>query len=542
MTAISGAKNVTSALIISPDEEFWGPIQKIREKHDKAFIRWMPHINLLYPFVPEKEFQTAFDKIENLQLRAFTIRFDGMGCFKHGKNATVFLKPTIVEANTNSNPLVELQQRLESVFPHCDDLSHRSEEGFQPHLTIAQFPSAQVDKKIQELMKTWTPFTWHVNKLYLIARPPGSTGNEKFAIKKTVTLLEQAIAPPVIDEEYFGHEWVGVPSESEDQWNEWEEVPAEPEPVKEEEEEEESIWAWEGENGTIAVETGNNNQPIEDWTAVQPEDNNWGWVNPEVEEQQPQLEEDNSKYIATQSSLTGEFDLSLVNMGQHSYNELFVEAPPVEEVPKPIQRSALYDYAPEEERRELDIAHRDRVLNSWCRVRPSDSKPKKGHKFEPSTKYWTKRTCNVCGKLVFEFNQKHAKSDKYLPWKELIHIHKHKYHIHNDGKSLEALLSLAMNVAKMQKKRRSAKTFELVVDWIKADDWPMFEVFQTELNKRLNASEARRSYMVREKANVMKKRQVNALADKMAKSKSSKGDFKMVNQTTIKEDSDWFDE
>lgn len=35
-------KVVTSAVVISPPVEQWGPIQAIREKHDKAFPRWLP--------------------------------------------------------------------------------------------------------------------------------------------------------------------------------------------------------------------------------------------------------------------------------------------------------------------------------------------------------------------------------------------------------------------------------------------------------------------------------------------------------------------
>ena len=35
-----------SAVVVSPPSALWGPIQEIRKKHDKAYHRWMPHINL----------------------------------------------------------------------------------------------------------------------------------------------------------------------------------------------------------------------------------------------------------------------------------------------------------------------------------------------------------------------------------------------------------------------------------------------------------------------------------------------------------------
>jgi hypothetical protein len=49
---MNNRKVVTSAIIVSPPKETWGPIQDIRLKFDKAYKRWMPHINLIYPFFP----------------------------------------------------------------------------------------------------------------------------------------------------------------------------------------------------------------------------------------------------------------------------------------------------------------------------------------------------------------------------------------------------------------------------------------------------------------------------------------------------------
>ncbi len=42
-----------SAVVIIPPEELCAGIQKLRAAHDKAYARWMPHINLMWPFVDE---------------------------------------------------------------------------------------------------------------------------------------------------------------------------------------------------------------------------------------------------------------------------------------------------------------------------------------------------------------------------------------------------------------------------------------------------------------------------------------------------------
>ena len=49
-------KTHTTAAVLIPPEDVWGPIQAIRREHDRQFRRWMPHITLLYPFRPREQF------------------------------------------------------------------------------------------------------------------------------------------------------------------------------------------------------------------------------------------------------------------------------------------------------------------------------------------------------------------------------------------------------------------------------------------------------------------------------------------------------
>ena len=50
-------KTYTTAVVLIPSEEIQPPIQAIRRVHDRNFERWMPHITLLYPFAPQRNFQ-----------------------------------------------------------------------------------------------------------------------------------------------------------------------------------------------------------------------------------------------------------------------------------------------------------------------------------------------------------------------------------------------------------------------------------------------------------------------------------------------------
>ena len=44
-----------------------------------------------------------------------------------------------IKYHQQGKELVTLQSKLESVFPYCNDLSSKSEDGFQAHLSVGQF-------------------------------------------------------------------------------------------------------------------------------------------------------------------------------------------------------------------------------------------------------------------------------------------------------------------------------------------------------------------------------------------------------------------
>lgn len=138
-----------TAVAIVPPEGLWEPIQAIRREHDRQIHRWMPHINLLYPFRPQDEFAAMTPNLVTAcaAVTSFGITLGEFRFFRHGSGrCTLWLAPEPVEV------LRELQAALQTVCPDCDDLS-RFASDFTPHLSVGQFPSRRDCEQIREQLQ-----------------------------------------------------------------------------------------------------------------------------------------------------------------------------------------------------------------------------------------------------------------------------------------------------------------------------------------------------------------------------------------------------
>jgi len=172
-------KFFTSAVCLSPPPNLWPPIQAIRSKHDKSYVRWLPHINLLFPFIHNNEFEKVINvvKEEFKKFPPFKVRFAGFNYFHHG---TLYLQPTAEPADA----LIKLQGILEQLFPGYNELSTKSPQGFTPHLSVGQFPKNQLKKFVDQFQATWAPIEFEVSEIYVISRD----GDVPFKVRYVIPL------------------------------------------------------------------------------------------------------------------------------------------------------------------------------------------------------------------------------------------------------------------------------------------------------------------------------------------------------------------
>lgn len=176
------SKVVTSACVIIPPREKWEPIQKIRRKYDRKIDRWMPHINLLYPFTPEEKYDSIEKDVCSIceTVEPFELVLKNFNYFRHRyQTYTIWLDPEPNEKIKN------LQRQLLRVVPECNDLN-LFRGGFQPHLSVGQFITYKIHKKIKKLQKKWNPLRFMVDEIYFISRK--NRKDSAFKISQTISL------------------------------------------------------------------------------------------------------------------------------------------------------------------------------------------------------------------------------------------------------------------------------------------------------------------------------------------------------------------
>ncbi|WP_194924971.1 RNA repair domain-containing protein [Catenulispora pinisilvae] len=152
--AINTTPTARTAVAWLPPTSAWDPIQEVRHRLDPQVLRWPPHINLLFGFIPESEFEAALPRLGKAAATVgdFATELAEVRHFTHRHDSTLWLHPTGGGWQTLHAALLEM-------FPTC-----RNRDTFTPHLTIG---------KVADPSRTpvkLTPITAEVTELALLSR------------------------------------------------------------------------------------------------------------------------------------------------------------------------------------------------------------------------------------------------------------------------------------------------------------------------------------------------------------------------------------
>ncbi|MGV9199334.1 MAG: 2'-5' RNA ligase family protein [Promethearchaeia archaeon] len=176
-------KVYTSAVVIIPPKSVWDPIQEIRKKYDRQINRWMPHINLMYPFVPKSQFDEIAPRFKMTcqHIESFEISLKKIDFFRHAhQKHTLWLVPEPKEK------IINLYKKLVEIMPQFNDLD-RFKGGYTPHLSIGQVKGDErFDTLFSQLQENWKPLSFKLEEIYFIHRKDQNTAS--FKVIKTIPL------------------------------------------------------------------------------------------------------------------------------------------------------------------------------------------------------------------------------------------------------------------------------------------------------------------------------------------------------------------
>ncbi|KAI0404186.1 hypothetical protein F4802DRAFT_256550 [Xylaria palmicola] len=158
-----------TALCVVPPEHLWPMFDRLRSLYDKAYAKWPPHINLVYPFVRAADLPGASASVASqlsehaAPLGTINLRLDATDVFAHRHDNTIFVCD---KDEARASSLRYLRQVV------LEAIGHASTADYRMHLTIGQSQDINTapHKFLLEKASLLPPAEWTVDKLYILIR------------------------------------------------------------------------------------------------------------------------------------------------------------------------------------------------------------------------------------------------------------------------------------------------------------------------------------------------------------------------------------
>lgn len=161
-------KSYETALCIVPPQDQCCEIDKLRSLYDKAYEKWPPHINLVYPFVAPEHLVQVKELLQSHLRTAFSdvnpmrAALAGAGIFKHKKDTTIFLQDV---NEKESNILSSIRSTVLEALGQKD-----SPQTF--HLTVGQAQDSSVAARqfLVDKVNLLPEFHFDIDALVILVR------------------------------------------------------------------------------------------------------------------------------------------------------------------------------------------------------------------------------------------------------------------------------------------------------------------------------------------------------------------------------------
>ncbi|EFQ27546.1 endonuclease/Exonuclease/phosphatase [Colletotrichum graminicola] len=166
-----------TALCLIPPRDQWSSVDRLRCDNDKAYTKWPPHVNLVYPFVKSTDpsaLRLACDAIVDSlisrttlgEAAALPIRLDSADYFQHKNGSTLFLCDKDVGrvsqiASLRADILAAIGQTRSGLY--------------NMHMTVIQCEDTAPSSKLEfllEKLRRLPPVSWNAGQLAVLVRTP----------------------------------------------------------------------------------------------------------------------------------------------------------------------------------------------------------------------------------------------------------------------------------------------------------------------------------------------------------------------------------
>lgn len=203
-TTTLSTSSYDTALCIIPPRSLWNGIDRLRSRYDKAYGKWPPHVNLIYPFAQVDALPRAAEAIRSAVqgVEPFRIQLSAADAFQHRHDNTIFLYDDDEERD---NHLKRLRQSV--LFR----LGQKDQGNYRTHMTIGQSEDTNESWHhfLLQKAKLLPGVEWEIDHLHLLVRErvqQGDSVSSQMKVSATISLrdgsMERLVVPQALYDEF----------------------------------------------------------------------------------------------------------------------------------------------------------------------------------------------------------------------------------------------------------------------------------------------------------------------------------------------------